>query len=110
MGLPLENDNLKKYKSSSILNKVKKLIKKQYMLIHGTADDNVHYQQSLLFSRELVEKNVLFDQFFYTDEVHSLSNVKIHRLNNMDIFWSKCFGYVPAYVPKANNMNVTSID
>ena len=29
-------------------------------MVHGTADDNVHYQQSMMFSRALEEADVLF--------------------------------------------------
>jgi dipeptidyl-peptidase 4 len=44
-----------------------------YLLIHGTADDNVHYQQSAVFSRQLVQNGVPFRFMAYTNDDHSIS-------------------------------------
>lgn len=43
-----------------------------FFLIHGTADDNVHYQNAALLSKGLVDKGVQFDNFVYTDYNHAL--------------------------------------
>lgn len=61
MGLPTPDDNLSGYEKSAAYN-VTNLKNKQYYLIHGTGDDNVHYQQSLLLSRMLELGDVLFQQ------------------------------------------------
>lgn len=62
MGLPTPSDNLQGYIDAQLLNKVEGLRDKEYFLIHGTLDDNVHYQQSMLLSKVLEENDILFRQ------------------------------------------------
>ena len=45
------------------------------MLNHGVADDNVHYQHSMLLTRALEENDIQFVQHSYPDENHSLGGV-----------------------------------
>ena len=62
MGLPSVADNLGGYDQSQHLNKVDNIKNKGYYLIHGTLDDNVHYQQSMLLAKMLEQKDILFRQ------------------------------------------------
>ncbi len=73
MGLP--QDNPDGYDQNSPLNHVEKLQGK-YLLIHGTADDNVHFQNAIELSRKLVEANKQFDTHFYVDKAHSIRGEK----------------------------------
>ena len=46
------------------------------MLNHGVADDNVHFQHSMLLTKELHKKNIQFVQHSYADEDHNLFEVR----------------------------------
>lgn len=62
MGLPNESDNKAGYVTSSLVNKSRNLANKLFLLVHGTLDDNVHYQQSMMLSRSLELNDILFKQ------------------------------------------------
>ena len=47
-----------------------------YLLIHGTADDNVHYQNAAVMAKRLVDLNKDFDFMTYTDKNHGISGGK----------------------------------
>ncbi|CAL7943995.1 unnamed protein product [Xylocopa violacea] len=93
MGLPTPEDNLEGYNRTDVTRRVEGIRGKKYMLIHGTGDDNVHYQQALVLGEALVEADIMFEQQSYTDEAHALSGVFPHLYHTMDRFWASCFGY-----------------
>jgi dipeptidyl-peptidase-4 len=65
-------------------------IKGNYLLIHGSADDNVHFQNTMEFSERMVQAGVQFDLAAYTNRNHNISGGKtsIHLYSKMAI-WLK---------------------
>ncbi|MEO8591104.1 MAG: S9 family peptidase [Flavobacteriales bacterium] len=69
MGLP--KDNGSGYDDNSPVSHVAEL-KGKYLLIHGLADDNVHFQNSAEMVLALVKANKPFEQFTYPDKNHGI--------------------------------------
>jgi dipeptidyl-peptidase-4 len=85
MQTPQENGS--GYDDNSPINHVSRL-KGKYLLIHGTADDNVHFQNSVEMVNALVKANKQFDLFFYPDKNHGIygGNTRLHLYNMMTNF------------------------
>ena len=85
MQLPQENAN--GYDDNSPINHVDKL-KGKFLLIHGSGDDNVHYQNTMEMVNALVKENKQFDLFVYPDKNHSISggNTRLHLYTKMTNF------------------------
>jgi dipeptidyl-peptidase-4 len=65
-------DNKSGYEDNSPTNFVKN-IKGKYLLIHGSADDNVHLQNSMELAAALVKYNIPFDFMIYPNKNHGIS-------------------------------------
>lgn len=72
-------ENAEGYDTNSPINHVEKL-KGNYLLIHGTADDNVHYQNSMDLITALVKANKQFEHFAYPNKDHGIygGNTRLH--------------------------------
>ena len=64
-------ENASGYDMNSPINHVSKL-KGNYLLIHGTADDNVHVQNTMKMIEALVQANKQFDWAIYPDKNHGI--------------------------------------
>ncbi len=64
-------DNESGYKDNSLLEYADKL-KGSYLLIHGTGDDNVHFQIAVALQQALIDANKQFDSFYYPDNAHGI--------------------------------------
>lgn len=55
------------------------------LICHGTADDNVHLQNTLEFSEKLVQANKQFEMQIYTNRNHSIygGNTRFHLFTRM---------------------------
>ena len=64
------------------------LMKGKYLLIHGTADDNVHYQNAVEMAEALIQKNKEFEFMTYPDKNHGIygGNTRLHLHQKMTDF------------------------
>ena len=70
MGLPQENAD--GYRASSAINFAEGL-RGHLLIVHGSGDDNVHYQGTELLVNRLIELGKQFDFMEYPNRTHSLS-------------------------------------
>ena len=80
-------ENASGYDTNSPINFADKL-KGNFLLIHGTADDNVHFQNSMQFIEALVQANKQFDWAVYPDKNHGIygGKTRIQLFNKMTNF------------------------
>jgi dipeptidyl-peptidase-4 len=70
MGLPQEN--MEDYVKGSPITYAKNL-KGNLLYIHGTGDDNVHYQNAEMLLNELIKYNKQFQFMAYPNRTHGIS-------------------------------------
>ena len=63
-------------------------LKGDYLLVHGSADDNVHVQNTMRMIEALVQANKPFEWAIYPDKNHGLygGNTRLHLYNKMTRF------------------------
>jgi len=85
MRTPQENG--KNYDDNSPINHVEK-IKGKYLLVHGTADDNVHFQNSVEMVDAMIKNSIRFDSEYYPNKNHGISGGKtrIHLYDRLTRF------------------------
>jgi len=77
-------ENPEGYDDNSPLSHAEK-IKGNYLLIHGSADDNVHFQNTMEFTERMVQAGVQFDMMAYTNRNHGIygGNTTMHLYTKM---------------------------
>ncbi len=80
-------ENAAGYDDNSPINHVKEL-KGNYLLIHGSSDDNVHLQNTMDLSAALIRANKQFELFIYPNKDHSIygGNTRLHLYTMMTNF------------------------
>lgn len=63
-------------------------IKGNYLLVHGTGDDNVHFQNSVAMVNRLIAADVQFETMFYPDRNHGIygGNTREHLYTMLNSF------------------------
>jgi len=85
MQTPQENPD--GYDDNSPINHVAKL-EGNFLLVHGSADDNVHYQNTMEMINALVNANRDFDMMIYPNRNHGIygGNTRLHLFNKITDF------------------------
>ena len=87
MGLPSENEY--GYREGSPISHASKL-EGDLLIMHGTADDNVHYQNLEMLVDELIRHNKMFEMMSYPMRSHGIrerENTTYHLRQVMERFW-----------------------
>ncbi len=97
-------DNPKGYDDNSPINFVK-LLKGNYLLVHGSADDNVHFQNSMDMITALVNANKQFELYVYPNKNHGIygGNTRYHLYKKMTDFLYKNLKGINLPLQEINN-------
>ena len=85
-------ENPEGYKASSVLE-VAANLRSRLLLIHGSADDNVHVQNAMDIAERFVQADLPFDMAIYTDKNHSIYGGKTR-----DHLYKKMIAYLKAHL------------
>lgn len=85
MKTPRENKS--GYEQNSPINFADQL-KGNYLIVHGNADDNVHFQNTAEMVNALIKANKQFDTYFYPNRAHSIAKdqARLHLYTKMTNF------------------------
>ncbi|MCB9353376.1 MAG: S9 family peptidase [Lewinellaceae bacterium] len=90
-------ENSDGYEENSPVNFVDQL-EGNYLLVHGLADDNVHFQQSAEMANQLIAKNKQYETMIYPNRNHSIPDKKarLHLYKLMTSFLDKKLKNAPS--------------
>jgi dipeptidyl-peptidase-4 len=82
-----DKENRDGYEDNSPVN-FAHLLRGNYLLVHGMADDNVHFQHTAEMASALIDANKQFDTYFYPNRNHGIygGNTRLHLYTKMTQF------------------------
>lgn len=83
-------ENAKGYDDNSPIN-FTDMIKGKYLIIHGTADDNVHFQNATQMITALVKSNIDFESAYYPNKNHGIGGMVDNTTFHL---WSKMTNWI----------------
>ncbi|HMU46921.1 MAG TPA: S9 family peptidase [Chitinophagaceae bacterium] len=83
-------ENADGYDNNSPINFTDR-IKGKYLIIHGTADDNVHFQNSTQMITALVKSNIDFESAYYPNKNHGIGGMADNTTFHL---WSKMTNWI----------------
>jgi len=83
------------------------LLKGDYLLIHGTGDDNVHVQNTMRMAEALIQANKQFDWAIYPDKNHGIygGNTRLQLYTKMTNFIDEHLGEKPDNISEPKTIN-----
>ncbi|MFT6127064.1 MAG: dipeptidyl-peptidase-4 [Flavobacteriaceae bacterium] len=86
-------ENATGYDNNSPISHVDKL-KGDFLLVHGSGDDNVHLQNTMRLAEALIQANKQFEWAVYPDKNHGIygGNTRLHLFNKMTNFIRESLG------------------
>lgn len=89
----MPQENASGYDDNSPINHVYKL-KGDFLLVHGSADDNVHVQNTMRLAEALIQADKPFEWAIYPDKNHGIygGNTRLHLFKKMTKFIIKTLG------------------
>uniref|UniRef100_A0AAY4ESB6 Uncharacterized protein n=1 Tax=Denticeps clupeoides TaxID=299321 RepID=A0AAY4ESB6_9TELE len=89
LGMPLRDGS--QYQFSSVLRNVQGFRDQTLMLVHGTADANIHFQHTAELIKSLVKVGANYTMQIYPDEGHCLSQTSVqHLFATLTSFFREC--------------------
>jgi dipeptidyl-peptidase-4 len=93
MGLPDENPE--GFEQGSPITHAHRL-KGNLLIVHGTGDDNVHYQGTEKLINVLIENNIMFTMMAYPNRSHDIDEGEGTTLHLMTLLTQYLMGHLPA--------------
>jgi dipeptidyl-peptidase-4 len=87
MGLPKENP----YGYDNSIVRAAGNLHGSLLLVHGTSDDNVHFQNTIQMTDALIKAGKQFRLMIYPNKAHGISGpaTRTQLFNMMEDFWNK---------------------